>query len=213
MNSLQRLEEFRVVPVVVLDNLGHADALADALVHGGLACAEVTLRTDASLDVIATMSRRGDILVGAGTVVTIEQVDRAIEAGAHFLVSPGFDRDVVEHAQSAGVPFLPGVATASEVLAALSAGLDHVKFFPAIPAGGLSVLSALHGPFASVRFMPTGGVTLATLNDFLTHPAIFAVGGSWMVSKSCLDAGDFATVERVTRETVEQIQSLPSRSE
>lgn len=198
------------MPVVVLDELRHADALADALVHGGLACAEVTLRTDASLDVITTMSRRGDILVGAGTVLSVEQVDRAIDAGAHFLVSPGFDRDVIEHAQAAGVLFIPGVATASEVLAAMSAGLDHVKFFPAIPAGGLSVLSALHGPFPSVRFMPTGGVTLTTLNDFVTHPAVFAVGGSWMVSKSCLDARDFATVERITRETVDQIHSLQS---
>jgi 2-dehydro-3-deoxyphosphogluconate aldolase/(4S)-4-hydroxy-2-oxoglutarate aldolase len=210
VNSLQRLEQFRVVPVVVLDALGHADALADALVHGGLACAEVTLRTDASLDVIAAMSRRGDVLVGAGTVVSVEQVDRAIDAGAHFLVSPGFDRDVIEHAQSAGVPFIPGVATASEVLAAIRAGLDHVKFFPAIPAGGLPVISALHGPFATMRFMPTGGVTLATLNDFITHPAVFAVGGSWMVTKACLDAGDFATVERITRETVDQLHSLPS---
>ncbi len=196
------------MPVVVLEELKYANPLADALVHGGLACAEVTLRTDASLDVIKTMSRRGDILVGAGTVLSIEQVDRAIDAGAHFLVSPGFDLKVIEYAQSKDVTFIPGVATASEVLAAIGAGLDHVKFFPAIPAGGVSMLSALRGPFASMRFMPTGGITLATLNDFVSHPAVFTVGGSWMVSKSSLDAGDFATVERVTRETVEQIHSL-----
>jgi 2-dehydro-3-deoxyphosphogluconate aldolase/(4S)-4-hydroxy-2-oxoglutarate aldolase len=123
-------------------------------------------------------------------------------------VSPGFDLDVIERAQSAGVPFIPGVASASEVQAALRAGLDHVKFFPAIPAGGLSVLSAFHGPFPSVRFMPTGGITLATLNDFLVHPAVYAVGGSWMVPKSGLDVGDFDTVERLTRDTVTQIETL-----
>jgi 2-dehydro-3-deoxyphosphogluconate aldolase/(4S)-4-hydroxy-2-oxoglutarate aldolase len=208
VTSLQRLSQLRVVPVVVLDEEKHADALADALVAGGLACAEITLRTEASLAVITTMSRRGDILIGAGTVLTAEQVDQAIDAGAHFLVSPGFDRDVIERAQAAGVTIIPGVVTASEVLAALRAGINHVKFFPAIPAGGLSVVGALHGPFPSVRFMPTGGITPATLNDFLTHPAVFAVGGSWMVPKSNLDAGDFATVERLTRDTVTQMESV-----
>jgi 2-dehydro-3-deoxyphosphogluconate aldolase/(4S)-4-hydroxy-2-oxoglutarate aldolase len=208
VTSLQRLSQLRVVPVVVLDEEKHADALADALVAGGLACAEITLRTEASLAVITTMSSRGDILIGAGTVLTAEQVDQAVDAGAHFLVSPGFDRDVIERAQAAGVIIIPGVATASEVLAALRAGLDHVKFFPAIPVGGMSVVRALHGPFPSVRFMPTGGITLATLNDFLAHPAVFAVGGSWMVPKSSLDVGDFATVESLTRDTVTQIENL-----
>lgn len=209
---MQRLGQVRVVPVVVLDNQHHADPLADALISGGLACVEVTLRTDASLAVLSTMAQRGDILVGAGTVLTTQQVDQAIDAGAHFLVSPGFDRDVVEYAQSRGVAILPGVATASEVQAAMRMGLDHVKFFPAIPAGGLSVLGAFHGPFPSIRFMPTGGITMSTLSDFLTHPAVFAVGGSWMVPRPVLDAGNFASVEQLTRDTVTHLTTLASPS-
>lgn len=208
MNPLKQLSELRVVPVVVLEDAAFADHLANALVGGGLACAEITLRTNASFNVIATLSRRGDMLVGAGTVLTTDDVDRAVEIGAHFLVSPGFDLEVIERAQSANVPFIPGVATATEVQQALRAGLTHVKFFPAVPAGGLAVINAFHGPFPSVRFMPTGGITLDTLDDYLSHPAIDAVGGSWMVPKSSLDAGDFATVEQLTRETVAHIETL-----
>jgi 2-dehydro-3-deoxyphosphogluconate aldolase/(4S)-4-hydroxy-2-oxoglutarate aldolase len=208
VNPFERLSELRVVPVIVLDKAQHADPLGDALVAGGLACAEVTLRTEASLAVIKALSSRGDILVGAGTVLTTDQVDRAIEAGAHFLVSPGFDQGVVEHALSTGTPFIAGVATASEIQAALRDGLDHLKFFPAIPAGGLAMISSFHGPFPSVRFMPTGGITLNTLNTFLLHPAVYAVGGSWMVPKSLLDTGDFLNVERLTRETADQVRSL-----
>jgi 2-dehydro-3-deoxyphosphogluconate aldolase/(4S)-4-hydroxy-2-oxoglutarate aldolase len=208
VNPLDRLSELRVVPVVVLEKAQFATPLADALVRGGLACAEITLRTDASFSVISSLALRGDILVGAGTVLTIDDVDRAIGAGAHFLVSPGFDPEIIERAQSANVPFIPGVATATEAQRALRAGLTHVKFFPAVPAGGLPVINALHGPFPSLRFMPTGGITLATLNDYLSHPAVYAVGGSWMVSKSCLDAGDFSAVEQLTRDSVAQVATL-----
>jgi 2-dehydro-3-deoxyphosphogluconate aldolase/(4S)-4-hydroxy-2-oxoglutarate aldolase len=195
---------------VVLDDADHAHPLADALVHGGLACAEVTLRTPASLDVVTAMASRGDILVGAGTVLRIDQVDLAIAAGADFLVSPGFDPTVIERAQDAGITFIPGVATASEVMAAQRSGLDHVKFFPAIPAGGIGALGALHGPFPTMHFMPTGGITLATLDDFLLHRAVFAAGGSWMVPRSALDRGDFETVERLTRDTVAHLATLAS---
>jgi 2-dehydro-3-deoxyphosphogluconate aldolase/(4S)-4-hydroxy-2-oxoglutarate aldolase len=182
VNPLDRLSELRIVPVVVLEKAEFADPLGDALVGGGLACAEITLRTEASFEVISSLSRRGDILVGAGTVL--------------------------ERAHSANLPFIPGVATATEVQQALRAGLTYVKFFPAIPAGGLAAISALHGPFPSVRFMPTGGITLATLNEYLLHPAIYAIGGSWMVPKSSLDAGDFSTVEQLTRDTVTHVASL-----
>jgi 2-dehydro-3-deoxyphosphogluconate aldolase/(4S)-4-hydroxy-2-oxoglutarate aldolase len=208
VNPLDRLSELRIVPVVVLEKAEFAAPLGDALVGGGLACAEITLRTEASFEVISSLSRRGDILVGAGTVLNVDDVDRAVDAGAHFLVSPGFDLDVIERAHSANLPFIPGVATATEVQQALRAGLTYVKFFPAIPAGGLAAISALHGPFPSVRFMPTGGITLATLNEYLLHPAIYAIGGSWMVPKSSLDAGDFSTVEQLTRDTVTHVASL-----
>jgi len=210
VNALSELTKFRVVPVVVLDNLSFATPLADALVGGGLGCAEVTLRTSASLEVISVMAARGDMLVGAGTVLTCDQVDEAHEAGAHFLVSPGLDRDVVVRAQSLGIPIVPGAATATEIQAALRLGLSHLKFFPAVPAGGLDVINALHGPFPSVRFMPTGGITMSTLDGFISHPAIFAVGGSWMVPRSLLDTGDFTGVRRLTQDTVSHLATLPS---
>jgi len=205
---MQDLETIGVVPVVVLDNLSHASPLGDALVEGGLACAEVTLRTEASLEIIATLSRRGDMLIGAGTVLSIRQADLAIDAGAHFLVSPGFDRDVVAYAQLRGIPVLPGIASATEVQAAMRMGLEHLKFFPAIPAGGLPMLSALHGPFPTVRFMPTGGIALDSLEGYITHPAVFAVGGSWMVPRSKLEAGEFELVMELTRATVAHMTTL-----
>lgn len=205
---MEQLATFRVVPVVVLDELSLAAPLAEALVIGGLGCAEVTLRTPASLEVVRVIAERGDVLVGAGTVITVEQVDQAIDAGAQFLVSPGFDQQVIEHALSHGVPFVPGVATASEVLAARRLGLEYLKFFPAIPAGGLSLINALHGPFPSVRFMPTGGITLSTIDDFLSHPAVFAVGGSWMVPRETLAAADFDRVQRLTRDTVARVAQI-----
>lgn len=205
---MEQLAAFRVVPVVVLDELAFAAPLAEALVTGGLGCVEVTLRTPASLEVVSVMAERGDVLVGVGTVLTVDQVDQAIDAGAKFLVSPGFDQEVIEHSLSHGVPFVPGVATASEVLAARRLGLEHLKFFPAIPAGGMSVINALHGPFPSVRFMPTGGITLSTIDGFLSHPAVFAVGGSWMVPRENLIDGDFDRVRRLTRDTVEHVAKL-----
>ena len=208
MSTMHQLSQFGVVPVIVLDNSTFATPLAEALVAGGLACAEVTLRTPASLEVIMTMAKRGDMLVGAGTVLSVEQADDAIDAGAHFLVSPGLDPEVVSHAQQRGIPILPGVATASEVQAALRMDLEHVKLFPAIPVGGLNLINAFHGPFPHVRFMPTGGITLSTLDPFITHPAVFAVGGSWMVPRSSLDAGDFDEVRRLTSETVAHVASL-----
>ena len=210
MNTIEQLATFRVVPVVVLEELAFAAPLADALLTGGLGCAEVTLRTPASLEVITAMAEHGDVIVGAGTVLTVDQVEQAIDAGAKFLVSPGFDQEVIEYALSRGVPFIPGVATASEVLAARRLGLQHLKFFPAIPAGGVPLINALHGPFPTVRFMPTGGITLSTIDAFLSHPAVFAVGGSWMVPQECLAAGDFDRVRQLTRDTIAHIETLVS---
>jgi 2-dehydro-3-deoxyphosphogluconate aldolase / (4S)-4-hydroxy-2-oxoglutarate aldolase len=193
----------RVVPVVVLENSHYASVLADALLTGGLPCVEVTLRTPASLDVLSEMASRPGLVVGAGTVLTPQQVDLAVDAGAQFIVSPGLDRDVVERALALGVTPLPGVATATEVQAARRLGLRHLKFFPAEAAGGIDVIAALHGPFADVQFMPTGGITLDTLGAYLGHRAVFAVGGSWMVPRSALDAGDMNTVQRLTRDTAD----------
>lgn len=202
MDVLQTLTAARLVPVVVLDDAAHADALAAALVAGGLPIAEVTFRTAAAQDSIRTMAARGDILVGAGTVLTVEQVDQAVAAGAQFVVSPGLSRAVVERCQEHGVLALPGAITATEVQAALELGLSTVKFFPAGTSGGPAAIKALAAPFSGVRFVPTGGVGPKNLAQYLAIPAVAAVGGSWMVPRDLVTAGDFAGIQALTADAV-----------
>lgn len=202
MDTLSRLSAARLVPVVVLDDAQAAGPLAEALVAGGLPVAEVTFRTAAAEAAIATMAARGDVLVGAGTVRTPEQVDRAVDAGAAYVVSPGLSRAVVERCGERGVLALPGAVTATEIQAALELGLTTVKFFPAGTSGGARAIAALAAPFADVRFVPTGGVGPANLREYLDLPAVAAVGGSWMVPKDRIAAGDFAEVRRLTAEAV-----------
>jgi 2-dehydro-3-deoxyphosphogluconate aldolase/(4S)-4-hydroxy-2-oxoglutarate aldolase len=189
---LSRLSAHRLVPVVVIDDARTADSLGDALVAGGLPVAEVTFRTAAGLESLRRLAARGDLLVGAGTVVTPTQVDQAVAAGAEFIVSPGLSRAVVERCQEHGVLPLPGAVTATEVQAALELGLTTVKFFPAESSGGVAAVRALAGPFTEVGFMPTGGIGPDNLVDYLNVPAVRAVGGSWMVPRDQL--GDTARV-------------------
>ena len=196
------LELLRLVPVVVLDDAADAAPLAQALVDGGLGVAEVTFRTDAARDAIAAMASRGDVLVGAGTVLTPEQVDLAVDAGASFVVSPGLSRAVVERCRDRGVPTLPGVVTATEIQAALELGLTTLKFFPARASGGVAALSALAAPFTGVRFVPTGGIGVEDCNDYLALPSVLAVGGSWMVPKAAIRAGEFDTIRDLTSAAV-----------
>jgi 2-dehydro-3-deoxyphosphogluconate aldolase / (4S)-4-hydroxy-2-oxoglutarate aldolase len=200
---LDRLAAHRLVPVVVLDEARDAGPLADALVAGGLPVAEVTFRTPAAADAIRAMADRGgDVLVGAGTVVTCAQVDAAVAAGARYLVSPGTSRAVVERAQERGVPVLPGAVTATEVQAALDLGLDTVKFFPAGTSGGSAAIAALAAPFAGVRFVPTGGVGPGNLDQYLALPCVAAVGGSWMVPRDRVRDGDLAGVRTLVADAV-----------
>lgn len=199
---LDRLAAHRLVPVVVLDEARDAGPLADALVAGGLPVAEVTFRTAAAGDAVRAMADRGDVLVGAGTVVTPAQVDEAVAAGARYLVSPGTSRAVVERAQEHGVPVLPGAVTATEVQAALELGLRTVKFFPAGTSGGSAAIAALAAPFAGVRFVPTGGVGPGNLDQYLALPAVAAVGGSWMVPRDRIRAGDLDGVRTLVADAV-----------
>ena len=192
----------RILPVVVLEDAAKAAPLAVALAAGGLHSVEVTFRTEAAADAIRVMAEQPDLLVGAGTVLTPAQVDRAVEAGARFVVSPGFSPRVVAHCQELGVPVFPGAATATEIQLALDAGLDTVKFFPAEQLGGLAMIKALAAPFRSVRFIPTGGVNTGNLPDYLALGAVFAVGGTWMVAPDLLDAGDWAEVTKRTAAAV-----------
>lgn len=199
---LDELATHRLVPVVVLDRDTDADALGDALVAGGLPVAEVTFRTDAAAGAIARLAARGDVLVGAGTVLTPEQVDRAVDAGARFVVSPGLAAPVVERSLERGVLPLPGAVTATEVMAALALGLTAVKFFPASTSGGAPAVAALGAPFAQVRFVPTGGIGPANLAEYLALPNVAAVGGSWMVPRAAIAAGDADAVATLCRDAV-----------
>lgn len=202
MDTLAALSEARLVPVVVLDDAAHADALAGALVAGGLPVAEVTFRTAAAADSIRAMADRGDILVGAGTVLTAAQVDQAVAAGASYVVSPGLSRAVVERCQEHGVLALPGAVTATEIQAALELGLTTVKFFPAGTSGGAPAIAALAAPFGQVQFVPTGGIGPKNLHEYLAVRSVVAVGGSWMVPRDLVAAGDFDGITRLTADAV-----------
>jgi 2-dehydro-3-deoxyphosphogluconate aldolase/(4S)-4-hydroxy-2-oxoglutarate aldolase len=200
---VERLAADRILPVVVLEDSRDAGPLGDALSAAGLDCVEVTLRTDAAIEAIRRLADDDRALVGAGTVLTRMDVDRAVQAGARFAVSPGLSTVVVRHCQEIGLPVFPGVATATEVMAALELGLDTLKFFPATQAGGPAGIRALAAPFGSVRFIPTGGISAANLGDYLREPAVLAVGGSWMVAADLLRARAFERVTELAREAVD----------
>lgn len=202
-DPLAAITAARVLPVAVVDDADHAQPLAAALAAGGLPLVEITFRTPAAADAIAAAVEAGTAMVGAGTILNAGQARTAIDAGARFVVSPGFDADVVEACRSRRVPVIPGVVTATETMAAVAVGLDTVKFFPAEAAGGLAVLSALHSVFPEVTFVPTGGVKPDNLADYLAHPAVSAVGGSWMVERAIVATGDWAEVTARTRAAVE----------
>jgi 2-dehydro-3-deoxyphosphogluconate aldolase/(4S)-4-hydroxy-2-oxoglutarate aldolase len=186
MTLLDAIIEIGVVPVVVIDEADDAPALAEALLAGGLPCVEVTLRTEAALRAIDLLARNQQLIVGAGTVLDRGQVGPALAAGARFVISPGVDVDVIQRSHERGVPAIPGVATSTEVMRSLAAGVNVVKLFPAEALGGLPMLDALAAPFPDVRFLPTGGIGPAQLPDYLGHSSVAAVGGSWIAPRSLL---------------------------
>jgi 2-dehydro-3-deoxyphosphogluconate aldolase/(4S)-4-hydroxy-2-oxoglutarate aldolase len=198
---MRRLEQAPVVPLVQAERPEVAVATARALLAGGLSVIEVVMRTDEALTCLGEIARKlPEAIVGAGTVLTAEQANAALESGAEFIVSPGLDAKVVKVAQDAGVPVFPGIATATELQQAWNLGLDVVKFFPAELAGGTAMLKALSAVFRKVKFMPTGGVSVQNLADYLTLPAVIACGGSWLTPTSAITAGDYATVTRLATE-------------
>ena len=190
----------RIVPVVVLEELETAVPVAAALAEGGIPVAEVTFRTAVAAAAIRRIAGETDVLVGAGTVVRPEQVDEAVAAGARFIVTPGLSLRVIERCRELDVLVIPGVATATEVIAALDQGLDLLKLFPAEAAGGVALLRALRGPFPDVRFVPTGGISAANAASYLALPSVAAVGGSWMVAPELIAARDYAAITRLARE-------------
>lgn len=206
---LEQLGTYGIVPVVVLQDAAKAEPLAKALCKGGLACAEVTFRTDAAEESIRIMSEKfPEMLVGAGTVLTTEQADRAVKAGAKFIVSPGLNPEVVKWCQAHEVPVIPGIVTPTEMAQAIGLGLTMVKFFPAEPAGGLPMIKAMAAPYTGMRFMPTGGINAANLEEYLSCDKILCCGGSWMVKSNLVKAGAFDKIRELTAEARKLADSI-----
>ena len=201
---LKKINAIGIVPVVKIDDAKDAVPLAKALCEGGLPCAEVTFRTEAAADAIKAMSTAyPEMLIGAGTVLTTEQVDRAVEAGATFIVSPGLNPKVVKYCVDKNIPVTPGCTNPSDIEQAIELGLDVVKFFPAEAAGGLEMIKAMSAPYGNMKFMPTGGISAKNLNEYLDFPKIIACGGSWMVKGELISGGEFDKIRDLTREAVQ----------
>ena len=209
---LKSIQKMGIVPVVKLDRVEDAEPLAKALCEGGLPCAEVTFRTDAAEESIRIMTTKfPNMLVGAGTVLTTEQVDKAVNAGATFIVSPGLNPKIVKYCVEKGIPITPGCANPSDVEQAIELGLDVVKFFPAEAAGGLNMIKSMAAPYVNMKFMPTGGINEKNLTSYLDFNKIIACGGSWMVNDALVKAGEFDKIKDITREAVNKMLGFELR--
>lgn len=205
----EQFYDYGVVPVVVLEDAKDALPLAKALTEGGLPCAEVTFRTDAAEESIRLIRREyPDMLLGAGTVLGIDQAERALEAGAKFIVSPGFDPQIVDDCLERDIPVFPGCITPSEVAQAVKRGMEVLKFFPAEQAGGLAMIKAMAAPYTMVKFMPTGGISEKNLKEYLECDKIICCGGSWMVKGSLIKNGEFGKIRKLVKEAVELVASI-----
>ena len=208
-SCVERLAELRLVPMVVIDDAQHASTFGEVLAAGGLPVAEITFRTPAAEEAIRRLAARGDILVGAGTVLTTEQADRAIDAGAEFIVAPGTNPKVVEHVVKRGIPMLPGVATPSEIELATSLGASALKFFPAETMGGVGALKAFAGPYFDARFLPTGGITPELLPNYLRLKNVIACGGSWLAPREFLATGRFDVIAALIEDARKLLAAPP----
>ena len=203
---MNRIEEIKIVPVIAIADSSKADGLATALINAGLPIAEVTLRTPSSLESLKAIAAHKEILTGAGSLKNVKDLENAINAGAKFAVSAGFSPEIAAESIKLNIPYFPGVATPTEILQAINAGITTLKFFPAETLGGVSALKAMSAPFPGIRFMPTGGISLSNMNDYLSLSSVIAVGGSWMVPQKLIDAGEFTEIERLTREALGAIK-------
>jgi len=202
-----QLAGHKLVPVIVLDNAQDAAPLAEALIGGGLPVAEVTMRTSAALDSMKAISKYPEVLLGAGTVCTADQVDQAVDAGAKYIICPGMHDEVVVRCQELGVLVIPGVITPSDIARAMSHGLDLVKFFPAEAFGGAKTLKAMAAPYGDMKFVPTGGINAGNVMDYLSMPSVSACGGSWMVERSLIQSGSFSEIQTLVSDAVKLVQT------
>ena len=209
---IDKISAMGVVPVVAIENASDAVGLGDALIEGGLPCAEITLRTAAAASAIRTLcNSHPEILVGAGTVLTKSDAETAVDAGASFVVTPGFDGDLVDWCLDQRIPVIPGVMTPTDINAAINRKLNVLKFFPAEAAGGIKTLKAISGPYGNIKFVPTGGITLGNLEEYLSLPNVVACGGSWLVKKDQISSGEFDKIESLVREAVQLVDRIRSK--
>ncbi|MEO5588543.1 MAG: bifunctional 4-hydroxy-2-oxoglutarate aldolase/2-dehydro-3-deoxy-phosphogluconate aldolase [Gemmatimonadaceae bacterium] len=210
IDVIARLRALRLVPVIVIDDPRAAPPLGRSLVEGGLPCAEVTFRTAGASEALARLTGEcPEVLAGAGTVLNPAQAKEARDAGAQFIVAPGFSLAVVDYCIENDIPVFPGIATPTEAEAALSRGLTVVKFFPAEPLGGLPYLKAIAAPYGSLEFMPTGGITVQNVNSYLAYSRVVACGGSWIARPEMIAAGDFDGITGIVREAVSRVKPSP----
>ena len=209
MNAIfENLSQLRVVPVVTIRDAEDAAPLADALIQGGLPCAEIAFRTSAAVEALRSMAGRTSLLLGAGTILNVDQVKEAVDAGARFIVSPGFNSKIVGYCVDNDIPVMPGTSTPTDIEMALDFDLEVVKFFPAEAFGGLKTLKAISAPYRMMKFMPTGGIDVNNLLGYLNFPPVLACGGSWLVNASLIEKKDFNTIEHLTREAVTLVQRI-----
>lgn len=214
MNPLERLGQLGVIPVVKIDQASQGPNLAEALLKGGLPCAEITFRTNAAEEAIRLISdSQPEMIVGAGTVLTVAQAQNAVEAGARFIVSPGFDPKVVDWCLKQNVAVVPGVATSTEALMALDRGLNILKFFPAETLGGIPMLEAISAALIGVKFIPTGGISDSNMASYLKLPMVYAVAGSWLATSKMISSDSFEEITRLTNEAVNIVRSVRGSGE
>lgn len=208
MELLEKLAALKIIPVIAVERAGDIIPLGRALVENGLPVAEITFRTDAAVEAIRLLREsQPQLLIGAGTVLNRQQIEQARAAGASFVVSPGLNPNTVRVAQALDIPMLPGVNNPSDIEQALELGITAVKFFPAEASGGVAMIKALSGPYPQMQFMPTGGISLRNIGEYLALDSVIACGGSWMVEKALLQRGDWREVGRLVREAVEQVRA------
>lgn len=209
---MERIGQTGIVPVVVLEDAKQAVPTAKALLKGGIDVMEITFRTAAAPDAIRAVAREcPEVIVGAGTVVTLEQCQRALECGASFIVSPGYCEEVVAYCVERNVPVLPGCVTPTEIMMAIAHGLHTVKFFPANIYGGLAAMKALTGPFPNIKFIPTGGISGENVDEYVAASFVYAVGGSWLCTKADIKEGNFEKITELSRRACEKVAAATMR--
>ncbi len=203
------IHQYGIIPVVEIDNLSRAEALAETLIEAGLPLVEITLRTSVALPAIQSVRKAfPNLILGAGTILNLDQARQAVSAGAEFLVSPGLPHDALEWALHEGIPFLPGTVTPNEILQGLRMGIEVFKFFPAETIGGVAAIKAISDPFPAIRFIPTGGIHTDNLPEYLTHPRVLAVGGSWLAKRQWISSGQFEQIKAQVKAALRVVQSL-----